>query len=100
MSEAERDRMQTRLDAFSQRLDARTREFETHGEFSDVHVSLLRQIEARREQVQGRLASAEANGRAWDLIKIEFERDFASIFDDWQQLDDELESGAMKHVRK
>jgi deoxyadenosine/deoxycytidine kinase len=100
MSEAERDQMRARLDEFSRRLDARTREFEQRGEFSDLHRSLLDQIEARRQGLQAKLASAEASGSTWEVVKDEFQRDFSSIHDDLLRIDERLDTEQMKPDRK
>jgi hypothetical protein len=51
-----------KLDEFSQWLDARTREFKERGELSDLHQSLLRQIQGRHDRMQANLASVEAKG--------------------------------------
>jgi hypothetical protein len=100
MSDAERDRMRARLDEFSQRLDARTREFRETGQLSDLHQSLLRQIQGRHDRMQARLASVEAKGSAWDVIRVEIERDFGSIYDDLLLLDDHLDVSQMKQHRE
>jgi hypothetical protein len=100
MSEAERDRMRARLDEFSERLDARTREFKETGELSDLHESLLSQIQGRHDRMQARLASVEANGSAWDVIRVEFERDFRSIYDDLLLLDDHLDASQLKQQQE
>ena len=100
MSDAERDGMRARLDEFSRRLDARTREFEQRGELSDLHRSLLGQIEGRRQGLQAKLASAEASGSTWEVVKAEFERDFSSIHDDLLLLDERLDADQMKPDRK
>lgn len=92
--------MRARLDEFSQRLDARTREFKETGELSDLHQSLLSQIQGRHDRMQARLASAEASGSAWDVIRIELERDFGSIYDDLLLLDDRLDASQMKQHRE
>jgi hypothetical protein len=99
MSEAERDQMRARLDEFSRRLDARTREFKETGELSDLHQSLLRQIQGRHDRMQARLASAEASGSTWDVIKVELERDFRSVYDDLLLLNDRLDASQMKQHR-
>jgi hypothetical protein len=100
MSEAERNRMRAQLDEFSQRLDARTLEFKERGELSDVHQSLISQIEGRHARMQARLASVEANGSAWDVIRVEFKRDFRSIYDDLLLLNDRLDASQMKQRQK
>ena len=47
-----------------------------------------------------RLASAEAKGTKWDIIKIELDRDFSSIFDDFMQLDEKLDADGMQRDRE
>ena len=100
MSEAERDRMVIKLDEFSRRLDALTREFKERGELSDAHQSLISRIQGRRERVQGKLACAEASGSAWEIIKVELERDFDSIYDDLLRLNEELDADQMRQEQK
>ena len=100
MSEAERDRMRTKLDEFSRRLDALAREFKERGELSEAHESLISRIQGRRERVQDKLTRAEASGSAWEIIKVELERDFSSIYDDLLQLNEELDADQMKQQQK
>jgi hypothetical protein len=100
MSEAEGDRMRAELDAFSQRLDARAREFKERGEFSDLHQSLLSDIQARHDRLQAKLASVEAHGSTWGVAKVECERDFRSIYDDLLLLDERLDADQMKQARR
>ena len=100
MSAAECDRMRARLDEFSQRLDARTREFQERGELSDAHQALMSQIQERRDRLQARLASVEATGSEWDVIRVECERDFGSIHDDLLLLDERLDADQMKQARR
>jgi hypothetical protein len=63
MSDEGRDQMRARLNEFSQRLDARAREFEQQGELSDLHRSLLGQIDGRRQRLPAKLVAAEASVR-------------------------------------
>jgi len=100
MSEAEREQMRAKLDGLSRRLDARTHEFRERGELSDLYQSLMDHIERRRDRLQAKLTSAEAHGTAWDVIKIEFERDFSAIFDDLLELDEKLDADQMKRDHK
>jgi hypothetical protein len=96
MSEAERSRMRAKLDEFSLRLDARAREFQERGDFLDVHQSLMTQIRRRHDQLQSKLVAAEANGTAWEVIKIEFERDLSSMYGDLLKLEEQSDADAMK----
>jgi hypothetical protein len=100
MNDAEREQMRAKLDEFSHRLDVRIREFEKRGEFSDLHRSLIGQIEGRRQRLQAKLASAEASGSQWEVVKAEFERDFSSIHDDLLLLDERLDADQMRSDRK
>jgi hypothetical protein len=67
---------------------------------SDLRQSLLSQIQRRHDRMQARLASAEAKGSAWEVIRVEFERDFRSIYDDLLLLDDHLDASQMKQHRE
>jgi len=89
MSEVDRERMRAKLNEFTQLLETRTREFKERGDMSDEQHSLISTIKRRHDQMQDRLASAEASGTAWDVIKVEMERDFSSIYDSLAQLDDD-----------
>lgn len=100
MSEPEHDRMQARLDAFGRLLDARTREFKETGEFSDQRQLLISQIRGSHDRMQARLASAKASGSSWDLIRVEFERDLGSIYDDLLLLNNRLDAEQMKQRRE
>jgi hypothetical protein len=100
MSDPERDQMRARLDDLSRRIDARTREFHERGEMSDLHRSLMRRIQERQDRMQSKLASAEAGGKGWDVIRTEFDRDFGSLYDDLLQLDETLDADASRSGRK
>jgi hypothetical protein len=100
MSETEHDRMQARLEAFGRLLDARAREFKQTGEFSDQHELLISQIRGRYDLMQARLASAKASGSSWDLIRVEFERDLGSVYDDLLLLNNRLDAEQMKQRRE
>ncbi len=94
MSEADRERMRAELNEFTRLLETRTREFKERGDMSDEQHALMTAIKRRHDQIQDRLASAEASGTAWDVIKVEIERDFSSIYDSLAQLDnDEMKRG-------
>jgi len=96
MTEPEQDRLRDKLDEFSRRLDAHVRDWKQRGEFTDIHRSLTEAIMQRRDQLQKKLVSAEATGRAADLIKVELERDIGSLFDDLLQIGEKLDAAEMK----
>jgi hypothetical protein len=99
MTQAERDDLNERLDDFSRRLNAHVRDLKERGEFTDVHRTLIDDITRRHDQIQKKLASAEAHGTPWDVVKIETERDFSSMFDDLLQINEQLDAGEMKGKR-
>jgi hypothetical protein len=92
MTQVERDELKERLDDFSRRLNAHVRSWKERGEFTDVHRTSIDDITRRHDQIQKKLASAEAHGTPWDVIKIETERDFSSLFDNLLQINEQLDA--------
>jgi len=85
-----------KLDDLSRRLDARTREFEQNGEFSDSHEALIIQIRQRQDKLRMRVDAAAREGKNWDFVKAEFMHAHKSIFDDLLQIEERLDADAMK----
>ena len=100
MNQLERDELKDKLDDFSRRLDAQVRNWKERGEFTDTVRRLIDDIRRRRDQIEKKLALAEAKGTPWDVIKIETERDFSSIFDDLLQIGERLDSEEIKARRQ
>ena len=100
MNELERDELKDKLDDFSRRLDAEVRNWKERGEFNDTLRRLIDDIRRRRDQIEKKLALAEAKGTPWDVIKIETEWDFSSIFDDLLQIGERLDSEEIKARRQ
>jgi len=96
MNELERDELKDKLDDFSRRLDAQVRNWKERGEFTDTVRRLIDDIRRRRDQIEKKLALAEAKGTPWDVFKIETERDFSSLFDDLLQIGKRLDSEEIK----
>ena len=72
------------------------RDLKERGEFTDTHRILIDDIRRRHDQIEKKIALAEAHGRPWDVIKIETERDFSSLFDDLLQINEQLDVDKMK----
>lgn len=85
-----------KLDEYSKRLDAHMRDLKERGEFTEVHRNLIEEIKSRQDQMEKKVAVAEANGVTWDVIKSEVERDYDSIFDDLLQITERLDANEMK----
>ncbi len=96
MTQTERDELRDRLDDFSKRLAAHALDLKERGEFSETHRALIDDIKRRHDHIKKKLVVAEAQGTLWDVIKIETERDFSSMFDDLLQLNEQLDVSEMK----
>ena len=97
MNDVEKTDLEGKLHELSERLQARDAELRKSGEFSDIHRALLAKIQRRSDSLRRRVKETEAAGSSWDLVKAEFARDFSSLYDDLLQLEDRLDSDAMKN---
>jgi hypothetical protein len=96
MSNEDHDELRDKLDAFSRRLDARTREFKERGEFSDMHEPFLESIRKRQASIKKKLDSAIQHGAKRDLIKYEAERDFNGLIEEVLRWEKQLDADSMK----
>ena len=96
MDDPDRQSMLRKLDDFSQRLDARSRDMAERGEFSDVGQSLSDRIRERRDQLQTKIQCAEKSGAKGKLILLELERDFRAVFDEWELMVEKRDAYEMK----
>lgn len=69
------------FDALSDRLDALEERLALfHDRFRDPENSeLLRRLRTRQSEVKVRIAAARARGDVWDMIGLEFVRDFDAL---------------------
>ncbi|MDX3967160.1 MAG: hypothetical protein QHD01_11245 [Bradyrhizobium sp.] len=96
MGDFEKTDLRSRLNELSDRLSAREAELRKYGEFSEEHRLLLTEMQRRSDALRRRVEEAESGGSAWQLIRTEFARDFGSLYDDLLQLEDRLDSEAVK----
>ena len=96
MTETDHDALKEKLDDFSRRLDDQVRHMKERGLFSEPHQRLVADMTERRDQINKKLASAEAKGGLLSVIRSETERDFGSLFDDLLQLNERLDADQMK----
>jgi hypothetical protein len=96
MDDPDPQSLSRKLDDFSKRLDARSRDMAQRGEFSDVGQSLLDRIQERRDRLQTKIQSAEKSGANGKLIMLELERDFRAVFDDWELMVEKRDADEMK----
>jgi len=88
--------LSNKLDDLSRRIDARKREFEQTGEFSDAHEALIRAIRQRHDELKAQVDDAAQRGTKRALVRAEIIRDNSSIFDDLLQLQELLDAEALK----
>jgi hypothetical protein len=96
MSHEDRDPLRDKFDAFSRRLDARVREFEERGEFSDMQGAFPESIRKRQASIKEKLDSALGSGATRDLIKYEAERDVNGLIEEFVKWEKQLDAEAMK----
>lgn len=87
--------LRARLDDFSRRLDASTREFETTGELTERQAS----VRKRSEAIKAELDRAIQSGNVSDILRLEFERDLNALLDDFSRMEKEFDAAAMKKSR-
>jgi hypothetical protein len=90
------DALKDRLDALSGRIDRRLREMKQRGAFSGIDGAGMDEIRRRSATIQERLDAAIARGDRFDALKHEFERDFHSLREDFEEFEQRLDAGAMK----
>ncbi len=90
------DALQYKLDKLSAQLRRRKEELAKFGEFSDIHQTLLTDIQDRSDALRRRVRKAEERGSTWELIKAELALDVSSLYDDFLELEDRLDSDTMK----
>ena len=89
--------LKAKLDVFSHRLDGRIYEFRRTGELqSDEAMESLRK---RHEAMKMRLDRAIRTGVVSDILKLEIERDFASLLDDIGLLEKEFDAAAIRDAQ-
>lgn len=69
------------FDVLSSRLDALERELtQFHGTHHNPENStLLRRLRARQAEIRARIADARTRGQVWEMIGLEFVRDFDAL---------------------
>ena len=95
MSETDRQRFKAQLEEFSRRFDGCVRDFTERGRFTDVHRTMFEEIRQRQDQIEKKLALAEATGTAWDIIRSGVERDFSLLFGALRNAVEQLDSDEM-----
>jgi hypothetical protein len=88
--------LKDRLDAFSRRLEKRIREFKERGEFSSIHDVSMKELRKHHDLLRKRLRAAVHEGRPWNVLKDEIERDLDALSERFVKWDRHLEAEMMK----
>jgi phosphoenolpyruvate-protein kinase (PTS system EI component) len=96
MIDEQEQALRKKLDELSERVRKSADQFKKSGEFSDVHRTLLTEIQHRNDALRERVRQAETAGSTWELIKAEFVRDISSLQDDLLEFEDRLDSEAIE----
>lgn len=92
MSE-EADALRARFDAFSHRLDTKTREFKAMGRLE--REDAIESLRNRHQAMKTKLDRAIRTGAVSDLLKWEFERNFEGLLSDFSRLEKEFDATGM-----
>jgi hypothetical protein len=87
--------LRARLDDFSRRLDAKTREFKATGELTERQAS----VRKRSEAMKAELDRAIQAGSVSDILRLEFERDLNALLDDFSRMEKVFDAAAMKESK-
>ncbi len=99
MSKKDRDALGKKFDAFSRRLDAKTKEFKQRGELSAGNKATSERLRKRMASVRQKLQSAIDKGREWEILGYEFERDLNDLAEDFERFVRRIDVVAMKPRR-
>lgn len=89
----DKDTLSRDIEALSERIDARAREFRGKGEF--VHLAdKFEWFSERQRRLRGKLNVA-SNG-TWDESKDDIAREHSALFDDFVRFERELDADALR----
>jgi hypothetical protein len=92
------DTLRARLDAFSRQLDTKIRAFKATGELeSEETIEILRK---RQEALKTKLDRAIRAGAVSDILKVEFERDFEGLLDEFRRKEKEFDAATVTGAAK
>jgi hypothetical protein len=94
----DRDALKDGLDALSRRIEARKRELNEQGVFSGIHTTGMDEFRKRSSSIREKLKTAISSGGSWDIVKYELERDFSSLYHDFEMFEERLDAEALKRI--
>lgn len=92
------DRLPTPADhaATATRIDSKVREFHELGEFADIRDAIHEDIQEHFRTLQKKVDAATRSGSSWRLIRAQFSRDVATIFDHFFESLERLDAAEMR----
>lgn len=98
MSDNHLHALKNRLDALSRRIETRKRELNEQGVFSGIHTSGIDELRKRSSSIRETLETAILSGCSWDTVKYELQRDFTSLYRDFEMFEECLDAETMKRI--
>jgi hypothetical protein len=86
------------VEDLGRRAHARLNQFQKQGEFSDTHKEFLKKLKRQQEEIEVKIDAALKKGMSWEVIKLEFQRDFTGMMAELQLWEERLAASTMKSV--
>lgn len=84
--------LQHRLDVFTARMQRRAEHFRSSGACSAASLAELREIQRHGDALKERISRTEEGGMRWELATSEILREFSTLEDDLDRIEDELDA--------
>jgi|SwirhisoilCB1_FD_contig_51_4314344_length_639_multi_1_in_0_out_0_1 hypothetical protein len=84
------------VEDLGRRAHARLHQFREHGEFADTHKEFLKELERQQKEIEARIDVEIKKGMSWELIKLEFRRDFSGMVAEFLRWEERLDAASMK----
>src|SRR3954468_5675203 len=84
------------VEELGRRAHARLNQFHEQGEFSDTHKEFLKKLKRQQEEIETRIDAALKKGMSWEVIKLEFQRDFTGMMAELLLWEERLDASTMK----
>jgi hypothetical protein len=84
------------IDDLDRRVTDAMRQLREQGEFADNRAAFLKALEKQQKEIEARIDVLAKNGMSWELIKLEFRRDFAGMMAELLHWEERLDANTMK----
>jgi hypothetical protein len=86
------------IEDVGRQVHARLNQFHEHGEFSDTHKEFLRKLKRQQAEIEAKIDAALEKGMSWEVIKLEFRRDFTGMMAELLLWEERLDAATMRSV--